>query len=143
MKIGAPFRSILALVASPAIAAGAGGAPPAPHPAPTPAAVSRIELEHSNVPGTDMETRIYLITFAPGTAAPLHHHPVEGIGYIVEGKARSAFGTDAPVTLFAGQGFRDQAMTAHTVFANADARKPLKFLVAYTVRKGTPVMEVP
>lgn len=143
MKTATPIPFVLVLVALPAIAAGPGGTPPAPASARTPPAISRIELEHSDVPGTDLETRLYLITCAPGAAAPLHHHPVEGIGYIIEGVARSAFGTDAPVTLTAGQGFHDQAMTAHTVFANADARKPLKFLVAYTVRKGTPVMEVP
>ena len=141
--ISTPARFILALVALPAIAAGSSGTPSAPASARASAAITRVELEHSDVPGTNLETRLYLIAYAPGVAAPLHHHPVEGIGYIVEGVARSAFGTDAPVTLTAGQGFRDQAMTAHTVFANADARKPLKFLVAYTVRKGTPVMEVP
>ncbi|MBD8899540.1 cupin domain-containing protein [Rhodanobacter sp. DHG33] len=143
MKTAAPLQCILALLALPAIAATSANAPPAPDAAATPASISRIELEHSDVPGTDLETRLYLITFAPGIAAPLHHHPVEGIGYIVEGKARSAFGTEAPVTLTVGQGFHDQAMTAHTVFANADARKPLKFVVAYTVRKGSPVTEVP
>jgi quercetin dioxygenase-like cupin family protein len=143
MKTAAPLQCILALLALPAIAAGSSRAPPAPAAAPTPAAISRIEIGHSDVPGTDLETRLYLIRFAPGAAAPLHHHPAEGVGYIVEGMARSAFGTDAPVSLVAGQGFHDQAMTVHTVFANADARKPLKFVVAYTVRKGAPVLEVP
>lgn len=143
MKTATPLPFVLALVALPAIAVGSGSTPTIPTSTRTPSAISRIELGHSDVPGTDLETRLYLITYAPGVAAPLHHHPVEGIGYIVEGAARSAFGTDVPVTLAAGQGFHDQAMTAHTVFANADARKPLKFLVAYTVRKGAPVMEVP
>lgn len=106
-------------------------------------AVSRIELARSDVPGTDLETRLYLIVYPPGAAAPVHHHPVEGIGYIVEGTARSAFGTDAPVTLATGQGFHDKANIAHTIFENTDAQKPLKFIIAYTVQKGAPVLETP
>lgn len=110
---------------------------------PATSAVTRTEVGRSDVPGTDLETRVYLIVYPPGAAAPVHHHPVEGIGYIIEGTARSAFGADAPVVLTAGQSFRDLAMVPHTVFANVDAEKPLKFLVAYTVKKGAPVIDVP
>ncbi|WP_157971428.1 cupin domain-containing protein [Dyella sp. C9] len=110
---------------------------------PVPAVITRTELEHSDVPGTDLETRLYLIVLPPGAAAPVHHHPVEGIGYIVEGAARSAFGQEPPVTLIAGQSFHDKAGIPHTVFENADDRKPLRFIVAYTVKKGSPVIEVP
>lgn len=108
-----------------------------------PATVTRTELEHSDIPGTNLETRLYLIVYLPGTVAPVHHHPVEGIGYIVEGTARSAFGSDAPVILVAGQGFHDKANITHTIFENMDTHKPLKFIVAYTVQKGAPVLETP
>jgi len=105
--------------------------------------VTRQEIQRSDVPGTDLETRLYLITFPPGAVAPVHHHPVDGLGYIVEGMAESAYGNDAPVTLRAGQSFHDLAVVSHTLFRNADPDKPLKFLVAYTVKKGAPVIEVP
>jgi quercetin dioxygenase-like cupin family protein len=105
--------------------------------------VTRTELERSDVPGTDLETRLYLIEYPPGAAAPVHHHPVDGIGYILEGTALSAFGADTPGTIVAGQSFHDKAVIPHTVFANADAHKPLRFLVAYTVRKGAAVIETP
>lgn len=108
-----------------------------------PATVTRIELEHSDLPGTNLETRLYLIVYPPHTVAPVHHHPVEGIGYIVKGTARSAFGSDAPITLVAGQSFHDKADITHTIYENADAHRPLKFVVAYTVQKGTPVLEMP
>ena len=80
--------------------------------------VRRTELERSDVPGTDLETRLYLIVYPPGAAAPVHHHPVDGIGYILEGAAL-------------------------TIFANVDMHRPLKFLVAYTVKKGAAVIEMP
>src|ERR1700756_2009558 len=75
--------------------------------APTPAAlqVTRVEIQHSDVPGTELETRLYLVTYPPGASAPVHHHPVEGLGYILEGTARSAYGSDAPTTFATGQSF--------------------------------------
>ena len=112
-------------------------------PTPPIAQVNRVEIQRSDVPGTELETRLYLITYPPGTAAPLHHHPVDGLGYILEGTARSAYGSDVPVTLVAGQSFHDLPTVPHTVFVNADANKTLKFLVAYTVKKGQPVIEIP
>ncbi|HSY27063.1 MAG TPA: cupin domain-containing protein [Burkholderiaceae bacterium] len=113
--------------------------------APTPTAlqVTRVEIQRSDVPGTELETRLYLITYPPGASAPVHHHPVDGLGYILEGSARSAYGSDAPTTIVAGQSFHDLAAVSHTVFVNADSQKPLKFLVAYTVKKGQPVIEIP
>lgn len=136
-------RVFLSFIVLPVAVALVGGVRSADASTPAAATITRTELGRSDVPGTDLETRIYLIVFPPGAAAPVHHHPVEGIGYIIEGTARSAFGADAPVVLTAGQSFHDKAMVSHTVFVNADAKKPLKFLVAYTVKKGTPVIEVP
>ena len=143
MKTALSVGLIPSLVAVPIVVMLLGAARVPDAPAPTQAAVTRTELARSDVPGTDLETRLYLIVYPPGVAAPVHHHPVEGIGYIIEGTALSAFGTDAPVTLIAGQGFRDQAVISHTVFANADHKRPLKFLMAYTVKKGIPVIETP
>jgi quercetin dioxygenase-like cupin family protein len=106
-------------------------------------AVTRIELAHSDVPGTDLETRLYLITYPPGAAAPLHHHPVEGLGYILEGAAQSAYGQNSPLTLTEGQSLVDLADVPHTIFENTDPHKSLRFLIAYTVEKGAPVIEIP
>jgi len=94
-------------------------------PMPTALQATRVEIQRSDVPGTELETRLYLITYPPGASA------------------RSAYGSDAPVTLVAGQSFHDLAVVPHTVFVNANPDKPLKFLVAYTVKKGAPVIEIP
>jgi quercetin dioxygenase-like cupin family protein len=112
-------------------------------PAPTALKVTRVEIQRSDVPGTELETRLYLITYPPGASAPVHHHPVDGLGYILEGTAQSAYGSDAPTTIVAGQSFHDLPTVPHTYFVNADPEKPLKFLVAYTVKKGQPVIEIP
>jgi quercetin dioxygenase-like cupin family protein len=110
---------------------------------PSPPVVTRIELAHGDVPGTDLETRLYLITYPAGAAAPVHHHPVQGLGYILEGEARSAYGQNPPVTLTERQSFVDLANVPHTLFENANPRGPLRFLIAYTVKKGAPVIEIP
>ncbi len=106
-------------------------------------AVTRTLIEHSDVPGTDLETRLYVITYPPGSKAPAHHHPVVGLGYIIEASARSAYDNDVSVVLKAGQSFHDLADVPHTVFENADPHRSLSFVIAYTVRKGAPVIEIP
>jgi quercetin dioxygenase-like cupin family protein len=137
-----PMRSTAAILAAGTLAL-AGATAAADSANTTPAAVTRVELAHSDVPGTDLETRLYLITYPPGAAAPLHHHPVEGLGYILEGAARSAYGQNPPVTLTEGQSFVDLADVPHTLFVNTNPRGPLRFLIAYTVKKGAPVIEIP
>jgi quercetin dioxygenase-like cupin family protein len=143
MKKCASLRVVSMLVIACGFAMLANAAAAAAATSTTPRTITRTELERSDVPGTDMETRLYLIVYPPGAAAPIHHHPVEGLGYIIEGTARSGFGTEVPVTLTAGQSFRDKANVPHTVFENADNRKPLVFVIAYTVKKGAPVVEMP
>lgn len=90
-------------------------------------------------PATDLpgwETRLYLIEYPPGMAAPLHVHPAVGVGYVLEGRFESAFGTEPVVEVRAGQGFVDQAGVTHRVFRNADPGHALRFVVAYTLRAG-------
>ena len=135
------MRAAAALAAGAAAVSGATSA--ADSAVTLPPAVTRTELAHSDVPGTDLETRLYLITYPPGAAAPVHHHPVEGLGYVLEGEARSAYAQNPPVTLSEGQSFIDLATTPHTLFENADRHRQLRFVIAYTVKKGAPVMEIP
>jgi quercetin dioxygenase-like cupin family protein len=84
------------------------------------------------------ETRVYLIEYPPGAAAPPHVHPAAGIGYVIEGRFVSAFGAEAEVEVGAGRGFVDQAGAVHRVFRNPDREHGLRFLVAYTLREGDP-----
>jgi len=87
-----------------------------------------------------MELRLYLIEYAPGVAAPPHVHPVEGIGYVVEGAFESAFSDEAPSLKQQGESFVDRASVEHRIFRNASSSAPLRFVMAYAVRKDAPVL---
>lgn len=134
---------LIPLFALAACATSAAGPPPAPEPAPaTP--ITRTLVQHADVaelPG--WETRLYLIEYGPGVAAPLHHHPVAGLGYVLAGSFESVFAGEAPVTVRAGEGFADRPLAPHTLFRNIDPARPLRFLMSYTARKGAPVVETP
>jgi len=82
------------------------------------------------------ETRLYLIEYAPGAAAPLHAHPAVGVGLVLEGRFESAFADEPVVEVQAGQAFVDQAEVTHRVFRNPSADRVLRFVVAYTLRAG-------
>ena len=88
------------------------------------------------------ETQLWLIEYPQGAQAPRHRHPVVGVGYVLEGAFESAFGDEQPVTVRAGESFIDPPHLEHRLFRNAKADSPLKFVVAYTIPKGTPVFEL-
>lgn len=90
-------------------------------------------------PATDLpgwETRLYLVEYPPGAAAPVHVHPAVGVGYVLEGRFESAFDAEPVVEVRSGQGFVDQAGVTHRVFRNASPDQALRFVVAYTLRTG-------
>lgn len=89
----------------------------------------------ADTPGWEM--RLFLITYPPGADASNHSHPVVGLGYVLEGTMVSAFDDQAEETFVAGQSFMDSA-SFHRVSRNGSKTQPLKFLIAYTVRKGEP-----
>jgi len=88
------------------------------------------------------ETRLYLIEYPPGVVAPRHAHPVVGIGYVLEGRFESAFEGETPTVVEAGRSFVDKAEVVHVLFRNPDPIHPLRFLIAYTIRKGEALMHV-
>ena len=90
-------------------------------------------------PATDLpgwETRLYLIEYAPGTAAPLHVHSGVGVGLVLSGRFESAFGDEPVVQVRAGEGFIERAAIAHRVFRNPSSDQELRFVVAFTLRSG-------
>jgi len=88
------------------------------------------------------ETRLYLIEYPPGVVAPRHAHPFVGIGYVLEGRFESAFEGETPTIVESGRSFVDKAEVVHVLFRNPDPVHPLRFLIAYTIRKGEPQMHV-
>ena len=105
--------------------------------------IRRTLLVHRDVaelPG--WETRLYLIEYEAGVAAPIHHHPFEGIGYVISGRFESAFRGEPPITVGAGESFRDRAGVEHVLFRNLDAA-PLRFVISYVMPKDAPTVETP
>lgn len=105
--------------------------------------ITRTVLEQRPIPGTDQSMELILVTFQPGVSAPLHHHPVAGLNYIVEGTAESAYGSDAPKLYHQGDTLQDLPNVPHTLFRNADKSKVLRFLIFANVHTGQPYSVVP
>jgi quercetin dioxygenase-like cupin family protein len=82
------------------------------------------------------ETRLLLIEYGPGAVAPLHVHPADGIGIVINGSFESAFGDEAPIVVHTGEGFIDPAGVPHRLFRNLSEDSELRFLIAYTIRIG-------
>jgi quercetin dioxygenase-like cupin family protein len=89
------------------------------------------------------ESRLYLVEYGPGVAAPVHHHPVRGLGYVLSGTFESAFGSEPPALVHTGQAFVEREDQPHTLFRNPDPVKPLRFVITFVVRTGAPVVATP
>lgn len=133
-------QTLTAAVAVIAFAATAAHAETAPDPA---AGITRTMLQRYAIPGSDQEMRMDLIVFPPGAASPLHHHPVAGLNYILEGTAESAYGDETPRLYHAGESLQDRATIPHTLFRNPDQHAVLRFLIFYTVKAGQSYLVVP
>jgi quercetin dioxygenase-like cupin family protein len=108
------------------------------------APITRTLLDHYDLPSTPgWESRLYLIEYAPGVVAPIHHHPVEGLGYVLSGSFESKFQGAAPVVVHAGQSFRERVTVPHLLFRNISDAEPLRFMLAFVVQKDAPVLETP
>lgn len=104
--------------------------------------ISRTTLEsHTNENGE--EFRLVLTTYPPGVGLPSHHHPSVGHNYVLEGVAESQYEGEDLKRFTAGLSYQDQAQVTHTIFRNADRTSPLKYLIAYTVKKGQPFLLIP
>lgn len=127
-----------ALVSSAALSASA-----EPSPTQLSPGITRKLLEERPVEGVPgMKTQLWQIEYPPGASAPPHHHPVVGIGYVIEGAFDSGFAGAPLAHVSAGQSFVDPARVEHRVFRNASSRQALKFVVAYTIPGGTPIVEL-
>jgi quercetin dioxygenase-like cupin family protein len=138
-----PFVAWLAplVLAGSALLLALGSAEAAAGKAPAPA-IRRQLLDQRPAEGAPgLETQLWLIDYPPGASAPAHHHPVVGIGYVIEGAFDSEFAGQAPLHVSAGQSFVDPARIEHRLFRNASSSQPLRMLVAYTIPSGMPPVE--
>jgi quercetin dioxygenase-like cupin family protein len=88
------------------------------------------------------ELRVLLIEYDPGVVADPHTHPVPGIGYVLDGAFESVWGAEGnPVEVKRkGESFVDRAHEKH-FFRNASSSEPLRFIIAYSIKKGAPTLE--
>jgi quercetin dioxygenase-like cupin family protein len=84
-----------------------------------------------------------MIEYSPGADGSGHHHPVIGVGYMLNGSLLSAFADDEPASIEEGQSFVDQAHLIHSVSRNASGSRVARFVIAYTARQGKPVTVMP
>jgi quercetin dioxygenase-like cupin family protein len=104
--------------------------------------ISRTTLErYENSAGE--EFRLVLTSYPAGVGLPAHHHPSVAHNYILEGVAESQYAGEEPRRFAAGESYQDKAEVLHMIFRNPDASSPLKYLIAYTVKKGQPFLIIP
>jgi quercetin dioxygenase-like cupin family protein len=89
------------------------------------------------------EFRLVMITYPPGVGLPAHHHPSVAHNYVLEGVAESQYEGEELKRFVAGESYQDKANVSHTIFRNADRSSPLKYLIAYTIKKGQSFLLIP
>jgi quercetin dioxygenase-like cupin family protein len=108
----------------------------------TPDGIIRTTLQ-SYESGTGDEFKLVLTTYPPGIGLPLHHHPTVAHNYVLEGVAESQYEGESLMRFVTGDSYQDKAFTKHLVFRNGDQHAALKYLIAYTVKKGEPFLIIP
>lgn len=78
------------------------------------------------------------VDFAPGSAFPMHNHPGVEIAYVLEGTLEYKLGSQAPVTLNAGQALFIPAGVYHS--AHNPGSVKASELATYLVEKGKPLV---
>jgi|SRR5664279_2301877 len=102
-----------------------------------PREIRRTLLSQQDVPDLPgWEIRTFLVEYPPGATAPRHVHPALGVAYVLEGRCESAFEGEAPMITEQGGAFVEKEGPVHILFRNPDLEHPLRFLIAYTIRKG-------
>ncbi|ARN81278.1 cupin domain-containing protein [Methylocystis bryophila] len=109
----------------------------------SPDGVIRVTLQRHVNEQTGEEFKLLLNTYPPGVGLPSHHHPTVAHNYVLEGVAESQYAGEELRTFKAGDSYQDEAGRPHLVFRNPDRAARLKYLIAYTVRKGEPFLIIP
>lgn len=97
--------------------------------------VQRTILQRLSIPELPgWESRLVLLEYPPGLAAPLHNHPVAATGYVLQGKVVSQWEGGEPERFSAGDSFIDLGVTAHILSKNEDEDGPLKMVLSYVIK---------
>ena len=77
------------------------------------------------------------LTFAPGASAPEHRHPGFVLGYVVEGRMRTAVNREADQVVPAGGTFFEPTGILHSAFGSASPDAPVRILAFLVVPNGS------
>lgn len=93
-----------------------------------------------NLPG--WESRLVLLEYPPGFAAPLHTHPVAATGYIIEGVVASQWEGKEVEYYKAGDSFVDLGVDLHLRSENLSKTGWLRMVNSYVIKIGDPNVEM-
>ncbi|KAH8900518.1 hypothetical protein GQ53DRAFT_815391 [Thozetella sp. PMI_491] len=104
-----------------------------------PGSIKRTILQTVPIPELPgWESRLVLLEYPPGVAAPVHTHPVAATGYVLEGKVASQWEGGELENYEAGDSFIDHGTQIHVRSDNISASSPLRMLLSYVIQTGQP-----
>jgi len=104
-----------------------------------PSGIKRTILQTLPIPELPgWESRLVLLEYPPGFAAPLHTHPRACTGYILEGNVASQWEGKEVEHYSAGDSFIDLGDDLHVRSENANADKWLRMINSYVIKVGEP-----
>jgi quercetin dioxygenase-like cupin family protein len=77
------------------------------------------------------------LNFGPGASAPEHRHPGVVVGYVVEGRMRTAVNRGQDEIVPAGGTFFEPTGILHTAFGSASSNAPVRILAFMVVPNGS------
>lgn len=105
---------------------------------PKPALVKPLLTEPlSGVPGK--EVTVLTVEYLPGGASAAHRHDADVFVYVLEGAVIMQVDGKEPVTVRAGETFRENPKDIHRQSRNASQTEPAKFVVFVVKDQGKPV----
>jgi quercetin dioxygenase-like cupin family protein len=105
--------------------------------------IIRTVIENYANDQTGEEFKLVLTTYPPGVGLPSHHHPSVAHNYVLDGFAESQYAGEELKVFKAGESYQDKGDTQHEIFRNPDRNALLKYLIAYTVKKGQSYLIIP
>jgi quercetin dioxygenase-like cupin family protein len=105
-----------------------------------PGTIKRTILQAILIPALPgWESRMVLLEYPPGVAAPLHDHPVASTGYVIEGEVISQWEGGELERYKAGDSFVDHGEQRHIRSENVSGEgKWLRFVASYVIKVGEP-----
>ena len=79
------------------------------------------------------------LNFQPGRSAPEHRHPGPIVGYVVDGRMRTALNREQDQVVPAGGTFFEPSGALHSAFGSASPDAPVRIVAFMVVPTGSPL----